>query len=109
VDGNIYSTAEINILSRISQFNAPNSYEDTLKSFGDIAVDRIGYCFTQSKILNLAINRVQNEIENKSGDIAPDFLLSQWSKGFRMDRSKFDSHIPISPHEEHVIQFRSRV
>lgn len=108
VDGNIYSTAEINVLSRISQFDAPNSYEDALKSFADLAVDRIGYCFAQSKILNLAINRVQNEINNQSGEITPQFLLEQWNKGLKMDRSMFDSYTPISPHEEHVIQFRSR-
>jgi len=109
VDGNIYSTAEISTLSRISQFNAPNSYEDALKSFGDIALDRTGYCFSQSKILNLAINRVQTEIENLSGEITPEFLLGQWNKGLKMDRSMFELHIPSSPHEEHAIQFRSRV
>ena len=108
VDGNIYSTAEISVLSRISQFNAPNSYEDALKSFGDLAIDRTGYCFTQSKILNLAINRVQNEIDNQSGDMTSVFLLEQWNEGLKMDRSIFDSHIPISPHEEHIIKFRSR-
>ena len=68
----------------------------------------IGYCFAQSKILNLAINRVQNEIKNQSGEITPQFLLEQWNKGLKMDRSMFDSYTPISPHEEHVIQFRSR-
>lgn len=109
VDGNIYSTAEINVISQISKFYAPNSYEDALKLFKDIAIDRTGYCFKESKILNLAINRVQNEIKNQSGNITPEFLLEQWNKGFRMDRSKFHSYIPSSPHEEHMIKFRRRV
>lgn len=109
VDGNMYSTAEIKVLTSISQFKAPNSYEDALKSFGDLAKNRIGYCFSQSKILNLAINRVQNEIQNLSGEITPEYLLEQWNKGLKMDRGMFETYIPLSPHEEHEIRFRSRV
>lgn len=108
VDGNIYSTAEIRVLSRVSPFGAPNSYEDALKSFADLAKDRPGYCFIKSKIINLAINRVQSEINNLSGNVNPEFLLDQWNQGLKMDRSMFEGYIPLSTHEEHVIEFRSR-
>ena len=108
VDGNIYSTAEIAVLSRVAQFSAPNSYEDSLKSFADLAKDRPGYCFRKSKIINLAINRVQSEINNLSGNVHPEFLLDQWNQGLKMDRSMFEGYIPLSTHEVHVIEFRSR-
>ena len=108
VDGNIYSAAEIFVLTKISQFKAPNSYEDALKSFSDLAKGRIGYCFKECKILNLAINRVQSERSNISGSITTEFLLEQWNRGLVMDRKIFDTHIPYSPHEEFEIKFRSR-
>jgi hypothetical protein len=109
VDGNIFSTAEIRVLTRISQFVAPNSYEDCLRLFEDLAKNRTGYCFKESKILNLAINRVQEERPNASGDITADYLLGKWNAGFQMDRDKFVFHQPKSPHEEHDIEFRRRL
>lgn len=108
VDGQVLSTAEVRVLTRISNFRAPNSYEAELKSFNDIVKGRKGICFKESKILNLPINRVQKEAENFSGDVSPDFLLMQWNKGLMIDTSVFDQHIPLSPHEEHEIIFRPR-
>jgi hypothetical protein len=108
VDGQVLSTAEVRVLTRISKFKAPNSYEAALKSFNDIVKGRKGICFKESKILNLPINRVQNENNNLSGEVSPDFLLMQWNKGLMIDTSVFDEHIPLAPHEEHKIVFRKR-
>ena len=108
VDGQILSMAEVRVLTRISQFKAPNSYEVELKTFNDIVKGRNGMCFKESKILNLPINRVQSENNNLSGNVSPDFLLKQWNKGLMIDTSIFDTHIPLSPHEEHEITFRAR-
>ena len=108
VDGQILSTAEVRVISRISQFNAPNSYESVLKTFNDIATGRGGACFKESIILNLALNRVQDESDNRSGNVSLDFLLEQWNKGMTMDASIFDDHIPLSPHEVHEIKFKIR-
>lgn len=108
VDGQILSTAEVHVLTRISQFKAPNSYEVELKTFNDIVKGRNGMCFKESKILNLPINRVQSETNNLSGDVSPDFLLKQWNNGLMIDTCVFDEHIPLSPHEEHEITFRAR-
>ena len=108
VDGHVLSTAEVSVLTRVSQFKAPNSYENVLKTFNDIVKGRKGMCFKESKILNLPINKVQSENNNHSGNVSPDFLLKQWNKGLMIDTSIFDKHIPLSPHEEHEISFRLR-
>jgi hypothetical protein len=108
VDGQVLATAEVRVLTRISEFKAPNSYEVALKAFNDIAERRVGLCFKESKILNLPINRVQNEIPNLSGAISCAYLLEQWNRGMMIDTQMFDRHTPISPHEEHVIQFKQR-
>lgn len=108
LDGQVLSTAEIRVLTRISDFKAPNTYEAALKVFNDIARNRVGICYTESKTLNLPINRVQNEVSNLSGNVSPEFLLAQWNNGMMLDTSSLDTHIPLAPHEEHVITFKRR-
>jgi hypothetical protein len=108
VDGQVLSTAEVRVLTRISQFKAPNSYEVALKAFNGLAENRIGVCFKESKILNLPINRVQSEIPNLSGSISCAYLLAQWNLGMMIDTKMFANHAPISPHEEHVIKLARR-
>ncbi|MDO8652451.1 MAG: hypothetical protein Q7R66_09700 [Undibacterium sp.] len=108
VDGQVLSTAEVRVLTRISEFKAPNSYEVALKAFNDMAEKRLGLCYTESKILNLPINRVQSEISNLSGNISCAYLLEQWNQGLMLDTQMFDNHIPVSPHEVHAVQFKMR-
>lgn len=109
VDGQILSTAEIRVLTRISEFQGPNSYESALKTFNDLIKSRMGLCFKESKILNLPINRVQKENNNLSGNITPEFLLEQWKKGLMIDIDIFDGYIPSSPHEVHELSFKQRL
>ena len=108
VDGQVLSTAEVRILTLVSDFKAPNTYEAALKTFNDIVKGRNGMCYTESKILNLPINRVQDETENYSGNISTEYLLKQWNKGLMLDLSLLDDHIPQSPHEELPVKFVSR-
>jgi hypothetical protein len=108
LDGHVLSTAEVKVMTLISNFKAPNSYEVALKAFNDFAANRDGYCFRESKILNLPINRVQNEIPNLSGSISCAYLMEQWNLGMMIDTQMFSHHTPISPHEEHVIQLKRR-
>ncbi|MBU3917614.1 hypothetical protein KKA14_18950 [bacterium] len=108
VDGQVLSTAEVRIITKVSTFSAPNSYEAALKSFNTLCVERRGLCYSESKILNLPINRVQNECENLSGSVSPEYLLDQWCKGMMLDTSNLLTHIPQSPHEEHLVVFKIR-
>jgi hypothetical protein len=108
VDGQVLSTAEVRVIAHISEFKAPNSFEVALKAFNDIAENRIGVCFKESKILNLPINRVQQEIPNLSGSVSCEYLLEQWHQGMMIDTQMFDNHTPIAPHEEHIIKLKRR-
>ena len=107
-DGQVLSTAEVRVLSRLSHFKAPNTYEGALKQFNEITTGRSGLCFIESKILNLPINRVQSEVPNLSGNVSPEFLLEQWDKGLMLDTNKFETYVPLSPHEEHPVNFIER-
>ena len=109
VDGQVLSTAEVRAITKTSNFLAPNSFETALKLFNTLCSDRLGLCYKESKILNLPINRVQDEYKNISGSISPDYLLRQWSAGMMLDLSKFSGYTPAATHEEHTVSFKSRV
>jgi hypothetical protein len=108
VDGQILSTAEVRVLASISNFKAPNSFEQALKYFNSLCKSRYGLCFDESKIVNLPINRVQTEWSNRSGDISANYLLKCWNDGLMLDVRSLEKHIPLSPHEEHALGFVKR-
>ena len=104
VNGHIYSTAEILNISLISDFEGPNTYEAALKTYDDI-FPQSGLCYSESIIVNLPINIVQDEIKNKSGDVSVDYLLDYWMKGYKIDLSDLSNVSNSSTHEEHKIEF----
>lgn len=109
LDGQVLSTAEVKILTRISEFFGPNTYEAALKSFGYLAKKKAGLCYKNSKIMNMPINRVQTEYHNRSGQVSVDFLLGQWNSGLAIDIKRFAGYIPQAPHEEHELIFEKRL
>lgn len=108
VDGHVLATAEVSVLTRLSDFRAPNTYEAALKSFNDLARTRVGLCYEESVIVNLPMNRVQSEVENRCGGVSADYLLDRWNEGLALDAGKFEALIPRSTHEEHPIVFKRR-
>ncbi len=108
LDGQILSTAEVRAMTKVCNFVAPNTYEAALKTFSSMCTERFGLCYSESKILNLPINRVQNEVANLSGEVSPEYLLSQWNKGMMLDTDMLRSHIPRSTHEEHAVVLKMR-
>jgi hypothetical protein len=106
VDGHIYSTVEILNISLISDFRAPNTYEAALKTYADINKD--GFCYARSVIINLPINIVQGEVKNKSGNISSEYLLNQWGQGLKIDYSDLRHISNVSTHKEYDVKFISR-
>jgi hypothetical protein len=102
VNGQFLPTSEVNLIAMVADYKAPNSFEMALKSFNSLyCKGRRGLCFSHSIILNLPINIVQNEANNRKGSISSDFLLEQWESGMMFDFSQFSYHDPLSTHEEH--------
>ena len=108
LDGQIYSSNEIKVLSLISSYDRPNSYEQALKSFNFLQRDRFSICCSKSIILNLPLNLVQSEWKNRSGNINIETYLEQWKKNKKLDVSHLYKYNPISTHEECDLQFIDR-
>ena len=105
LDGQVLSTAEVRTIATVSDFRGPNTFEAALKSFNSLCVGRIGSCFTESIIVNLPINRVQNEVTNLSGSVTPEYLLEKWCQGYIINADTLWGHVPQAPHEEHKLDF----
>jgi hypothetical protein len=105
LDGQVLSLAEVRTLAAVSDFRGPNTFEAALKSFNSLCVGRNGSCFTESIIVNLPINRVQNEVENLSGYVTPEYLLDKWCQGYIINADSLWGHVPQAPHEEHKLDF----
>ena len=100
VDGHFFLTNEIIAMTETIDFKAPNSFEGKLQCFDKLFSFRKGLCFSKSKLLNIPCNKVQNEIDNKSGNTPPEKLLEYWNKGYRVDIDKFYGIYNDSAHKE---------
>lgn len=71
-------------LSRID-FSNPNQLEDRLQIAKMENLETYCVCTTTSCIVNLPINRVQDEYKNRCGDEDPLILLGLWNEGKRIN------------------------
>ncbi len=108
VDGHLFSKAEISLLIRNIEFDTPNTLESNLQLYRDLYAHRYGVCYKKSKILNIPLNRVQDDFNNLHGAIHQDFLLEQWNNGFQIDYHKIYGFFNISAHQEVPIGFIKR-
>jgi hypothetical protein len=100
LDGHLFSTREITVMTHFIDFRAPNSYESNLQRFNGLFLPRSGVGYRKSKIVNIACNRVQTENDNICGDVHQDDLLEQWHKGFQMDYQRLYGFLNKSAHQD---------
>lgn len=108
VNGQIYLTAEVSVISKISSYKFPNSYENALKFFNFMMIGRKGLCFNESIIMNLPINIVQTEYKNLHGSLTADHLLAYWKKGFKLDIDILKNSKINSTHVNKAVNFKKR-
>ena len=70
--------------------------------------NRLGVCYRASKIVNLPVNRVQNDSDNLHGVVHQDELLEKWQQGYQLNCSKLYNLKPESVHQEMELDFIRR-
>jgi hypothetical protein len=98
VDGNIYISKMILCMAKSINFKGPNSFEAQMNRFRYIFYKKLGLCSHLSILTNLNLNRVQNEITNKSGEISTTELIKHWNNGLKLDYSKYKYKVFSSCH-----------
>jgi hypothetical protein len=89
-------------------FDSPNTFEGNLQIFRDLFINRHGVCYKKSKLINLPLNKVQNDCKNRHGNLDEDYLLDQWKDGLQIDYKKLYGYNNVSAHEEINIMFLKR-
>ena len=100
VDGHLYNTNEILGMSKLLSFKAPNSYEANMNVFRFILRRKKGLCYQKSVLINVCLNRVQDEISNISGDISIQELQKYWNDKKKIDIAYFHNIDNKSAHIE---------
>jgi hypothetical protein len=100
LDGNIFSTEEMLILSERMQFGTPNTLESSMQKHRALYRERVGVCFRKSLLLGVPWNKVQVDNLNISGTIHQDALLAQWQAGYRLRVANYLGYRNRSAHEE---------
>lgn len=111
VEGHLFDTAEIVMMSRSSPFKAPNTYEGVLHSFAAYARSRPGLCYPQAVLFNNPCNKVQTENANHAGltnAMSPEVMLEQWNKGLRIAYEDYAGLEAKAPHQEEPLRFIPR-
>jgi hypothetical protein len=108
VDGHIFPTSEISVAAKLLDYRAPNTFERALQILKPLYQKRPGYCFESPRMFNIPLNRVQNENNNISGEISPEYLLAKWQEGLTLNFKTLSDTATTSVHEERSISFCER-
>ena len=100
LDGHIFPTREIRVAAEQIDYRAPNTFERALQILSPLYQDRPGYCFESPRMFNMPLNRVQDEVENISGEITPESLLKMWQDGQSLDFKQLSEIKTNSVHQE---------
>jgi hypothetical protein len=103
LDGHIFKKSDVLKWASKINFSNPNQFEDYLQhAFKTDNVGRHCVCHTNSIIVNLPLNRVQDEYKNRCGEMSSEELLAVWNDNRKIDTSAIfkinntSAHFPMS-------------
>lgn len=109
VDMTLYRKADIKEHFSALQYHNPNQLEARWSCLTLSIINRKGVCFAVSKIVNLPLNRVQHEFQNRhTNALSPEELLASWNQGLKIDIKPLHDIINKSAHMDYEPTFVAR-
>lgn len=108
VDMTIYRKRDIESELRLLPYNGPNRMEGNWSARIAGKLAQRGLCFRTSKIVNLPLNRVQNDTKNRAMNIDYRELLVQFQSGKKMNITLLHTIVNKSAHMEYMPTFIAR-
>lgn len=106
VDCTIYRKADIADDIRTLNYNTPNTFEGTWAGRTYRIRSRLGLCYKHTKVINIPLNMVQNDLNNRNmNSFSPAELLTIFNDGFKMDINPLYQINNISAHIEYEPTF----
>jgi hypothetical protein len=108
VDLTLYRKKDIEGAFKTLSYATPNKLEGAWSNQAGRVLARKGLCFASSKMVNLPLNRVQHDYQNRAMSISPQELLAQFNAGKKMDSAQLHCIDNKSAHMEYVPTFVDR-
>jgi len=106
VDMTLFRKRDIQNYVRSMGYHSPNTFEGHWSGHAGSVMQRRGLCFATSKMVNLPINLVQNDYNNRHGsDYDAQFLLEAFQQGLKMDIAPLHQFPHKAPHAEYAPTF----
>ena len=110
VDMTLYRKKDIESQLRSISFHNPNRLEGAWHSFTRSKLSCSGLCFKNAKIVNLPLNRVQNDFNNRAmNEISPSDLLKIFNDKKKIDIAPLATIVNNAAHMEYTPSFITRV
>jgi hypothetical protein len=106
LDGNLFITQYLRNLIQSLTFSSPNTLEQSMQVDIKSFRRRIGICRKLSSIVNLPINRVQQDFNNSFGTVHQHELLLKWQAGYSIDVEQICTVVNTSVHQDIPITLR---
>lgn len=109
LDGHVFRKGQILELMNAIPFKNPNELESNLQHIMGMA-ELPPHCvsFIRSSIMNIPMNRVQNDFKNRCMQISAESLHDTWKQGFEIDWQSLSGYLNRGPHEDITVNYRRR-
>ena len=109
VDGHVFRKSQILEILEAVPFRNPNEMESNMQAvIPHFTLPPHCVSFVRSPLLNVPMNRVQDEFKNRCLDVSVEQLHDSWKSGNEIDRSHLSGYINHGPHEPLALSFRKR-
>jgi len=88
VDGHVFRANDLKEWIKNLRFKNPNQFEDSLQALKYYTSRNSCVCFHRSKIVNIPLNRVQEDYKNRNIGENVEDLLPLWNEGLRFSTNE---------------------
>ena len=103
VDGHIFRRPELESWTSHLKFASPNQFESQMQGIRSVyAIPNLCFSMINSSVFNIPMNKVQNELNNRSESVSIDELYDSWMSGMTFNSEKLvgflndGAHTPVS-------------
>ena len=109
LDGHVFRRDQMLQMISAIQFKNPNEFEAVLQFIAkQYQLPRICSSFVRSPLLNVPMNRVQDEFKNRCLDVTVESLHDLWRAGNVIDLTRLDGYINHGAHEPIELSYMRR-
>lgn len=109
VDMTLYRKRDIKKMLQNLQYSTPNTLEGSWAGRAHEKKKLYGLCYKSSKIINMPLNLVQSDCNNRhAGSIDVQTLLEKFNQGFKIDIEALHMLPHKAPHVDHIPTLKSR-